>query len=176
MMRPRDSAQIRILVKVHEFKNECALQGIRIDDGQAYECLVSDDSYRLASRFHNLNIRIGKSCGQIHLKNEPDDYFDLAAPESEDLTHDDEDLIEKIQVIPPQTRKILVAAVMEMRKQSGSDSIGAATRKIGVSRSHFYRLLERARWWVTRPPMPQGCDGNDCASLVQMDLDLGVAE
>lgn len=175
MMRPRDSAQIRILVKVHEFKNECALQGIRIDDGQAYECLVSDDSYRLASRFHNLNIRIGKSCGQIHLKNEPDDYFDLAVPESEGLTEGD-DLIEKIRVIPPQTRKILVAAVMELRRPGGADSIGDAARKIGVSRSRFYKLLARARWWVTRPPAPESWDGTDCSLLVQLSLDLGVSK
>lgn len=172
-MRPIDHSQIIIMAQVNEFKKECTSQGLRIDDGQAYECLISDDLYRMARRFHNLNIRIDKSSGQIHLKNEPGDYFDLAVPESEDLTHDDEDLIEKIQVIPPQTRKVLVAAVMEMRKQSGSDSIGAATRKIGVSRSHFYRLLERARWWVKRPPVPEGWDSNDCTLLVQMSLDLG---
>lgn len=179
MMRPLDDSQLRIMSQVLEFTEECAANGLQIEQGQAFECLLEPDPVRqarLARRFHNLNIRIGKSCGQIHLQNEPDD-FDLPAPVPKYLLEEEEeDLIEKIRVIPAKTRNILISAVMELRRPGGPHTICGAAAAIGVSRPHFYKLLKLAKWWVTRPPAPEGWSSIDCPAPVQLELELGVAQ
>lgn len=160
------------------FQEICAVAGLQIDLGQAYECCFAHEAgnqLAAAKKFHHGNKHINRSCGAVHF-GVGEDFFDLAAPESEPWNHSDfeVDLIEKIQVIPNQTRKILVRVVMELRRPGGAHTIVGAAAAMGVSRSHFYRLLERARWWALRPAPPEGWAGNDCSLLQQLNLDFGM--
>ena len=174
-MRPRDHNQIEIMAQVVEFKKECATQGLRIDDGQAWECLISSDPARVARRFHNRNIQCEKSCGAIHFSNGPDEYFDLPAPAPTD-DDDDHDPFLKIHEImgmrPKQHRELVAMVLLEMKRPGGSASINSAVQALGLPRSNFYKILFKIRRWAMRPPTPEGWSSCDCASLVQLSLDF----
>jgi hypothetical protein len=177
MMSPIDHGQIKIMSQVNEFKKECTSQGLRVDDGQAFECLSSNNAMKLARRFHHENIRYYHSVGNIHFGNSEDDFFDLPAPQDEETEDEDaEEKLNAIMVMCPPHREKIAEVLMEMRRPGGAPTITSAAQAVGISRSYFYKLLDRTKWWVSRPPVPEGWDGNDCYLLVQMDLDLGVAE
>ena len=176
-MRPLDHNQIEIMAQVHEFLEECAENGLRIDDGQAFECLASDDSYRLARRFHHENLRYGHSAGEIHFSNDPDDYFDLPAPNPEGESEDTEEKLNEIMMLCPSRHRETVARVLlEMKRVGGSESIRSAAPAVGIPRAVFYRILTKVRKWVTRPPTPEGWSGIDCALLSQIEMELGGEE
>lgn len=183
MMRPLDHSQYRIMLQVLEFKEECAAKGLRIDNGQAFECLISistsDDAHERARRFHHENLRYGHSAGEIHFSDDPDDYFDLPAPNPEEEPEDvdaEEKLNEIMMLCPSRHRETVARVLQEMKRVGGSETITSSASAVGIPRSVFYRILTKVRKWVMRPPTPEGWDGNDCTLLVQMDLNLGVAE
>lgn len=179
MMRPLDLSQIEIMDQVHEFKKECAANGLRIDNGQAFECLlsISDDPHERARQFHHENLRYGHSAGEIHFSNDPDDYFDLPAPNPEEESEDAEEKLNEIMMLCPSRHRETVARVLlEMKRVGGSESIRSAAPAVGIPRAVFYRILTKVRKWVTRPPTPEGWSGIDCALLSQMELNLGGEE
>lgn len=178
-MRHLDHSQIRILTQVHEFKTRCAANGLRIDQGQAYECLLLADPERqaLARRFHNENNRCNHSCGEIHFSDDQDDFFDMAAPvpEPEDTKNGDaeEKLREIMAMCPARHREKITRVLMEMKRPHASGTIIDAAPAAGISRGQFYRILAQVRKWVMRPPIPEGWSGSDCSSLIQLSLDFG---
>jgi hypothetical protein len=178
MMRPIDHSQLRIMSQVLEFKEECAANGLRIDNGQAFECLISisDDPHERARQFHHENLRYGHSAGEIHFSNDPDDYFDLPAPNPEEESEDAEEKLNEIMMMCPPHREKIAEVLMEMRRPGGAPTIRSAAQAVGVPRSTFYKMLCKIRRWVARPPAPEGWSGIDCSALVQLDLDLGVVQ
>lgn len=183
MMRPIDHSQIEIMAQVYEFKGECAVNGLRIDDGQAFECLCSNDSCRmsLARRFHNRNIRIDRSCGEVHFSGAEDDFFDLPAPNPDEEPEDvdaEEKLNEIMMLCPSRHRETVARVVLEMKRVGGSETITSSAPAVGIPRAVFYRILAQVRKWVMRPPIPEGWSASaiECALLTQMELDLGGEE
>lgn len=180
MMRHLDHSQIRILTQVHEFKIRCAANGLQIDQGQAYECLLlASDPERqaMACRFHNENTRCNHSCGEIHFSDDQDDFFDLAAPEKEEEPEDAEEKLREIMVMCPcHLREKITRVLMEMKRVDGSESIRSAAQAVGIPRATFYKIIHKAHRWITRPPTPDGWSGIDCSLLLQMSLDFGRAE
>ncbi|ACX95774.1 hypothetical protein [Halothiobacillus neapolitanus] len=178
MMRPLDLSQIEIMDQVLEFKGECAANGLRIDQGQAYECLLTDDASRarLARRFHNRNIRIDRSCGEVHFSGGEDDFFDLPAPPVQDPEDGEEKLNEIMMLCPIRHREKIIRVLLEMKRVGGADTITSSAPAVGITRAVFYRILAKVRKWVTRPPTPEGWSGIDCALLSQLELNLGGEE
>lgn len=179
-MNAHQKNQYQLVDAAIEFQKYCAPLGFKIDLGQAWECTCLEDHdhrLHLAKKFSNANMRINSSCGLIHFSNDGEHGFDIAAQDQLEQEEQDVDLLENIQLaIGGQTRKILIQAVMEMRRPGGATSIVEAATAVGVSRSHFYKVVSRAREWVTRPPVPSGWVGIDCSLLTQLEFDLGGTE